>query len=155
MSIARVPLSRAGMAAARCYGMVSMQARAACLLAARTRTISSGVQSTSTHEEAKQPAKRGDVGRPGGAAYGFVRNADTKRQKLLDEILRVDHAGEVGAVNIYAGQMWVLKGTKVQDTLQVCTPRGACTMATSLPDVRVLACFEYDPPPSPTHALLM
>jgi len=38
---------------------------------------------------------------------------------MLDEMLRVDHAGEVGAVQIYAGQLWVLKGTSVQGTLKV------------------------------------
>lgn len=32
----------------------------------------------------------------------------TKPGKLLDSIIRVDHAGELGADRIYAGQMAVL-----------------------------------------------
>lgn len=32
----------------------------------------------------------------------------TKAGKLLDSIIRVDHAGELGADRIYAGQMAVL-----------------------------------------------
>jgi len=34
------------------------------------------------------------------------------------EMLRVDHAGEVGAVEIYRGQSWVLRGTSAEGTLQ-------------------------------------
>lgn len=30
---------------------------------------------------------------------------------MLESMLRVDHAGEVAAVKIYEGQMWVLRGT--------------------------------------------
>ena len=36
----------------------------------------------------------------------------------LDEILRVDHAGEVGAAKIYEGQLKVLGGTEVGPTIQ-------------------------------------
>lgn len=32
----------------------------------------------------------------------------TKSKKILDPIIRVDHAGELGADRIYAGQMAVL-----------------------------------------------
>ncbi len=31
------------------------------------------------------------------------------RQKLIDEIIRVDQAGEVAAVAIYQGQLWALR----------------------------------------------
>ena len=34
------------------------------------------------------------------------------------EMLRVDHAGEVGAVEIYRGQAWVLRGTSLEGTLR-------------------------------------
>lgn len=34
--------------------------------------------------------------------------ANTKASNLLDSIVRVDHAGELGADRIYAGQMAVL-----------------------------------------------
>ncbi|XP_059609429.1 5-demethoxyubiquinone hydroxylase, mitochondrial [Phlebotomus argentipes] len=37
---------------------------------------------------------------------------------LVDEIIRVDHAGELGADRIYAGQMAVLGHTKVGPTIQ-------------------------------------
>jgi ubiquinone biosynthesis monooxygenase Coq7 len=33
-------------------------------------------------------------------------------------MLRVDHAGEVGAVEIYRGQAWVLRGTSMEGTLR-------------------------------------
>ncbi|VDP47275.1 unnamed protein product [Heligmosomoides polygyrus] len=43
----------------------------------------------------------------------FVRAAHSAaaRKALLEKIIRVDHAGELGADRIYAGQMAVLKGT--------------------------------------------
>jgi len=51
---------------------------------------------------------------------GYIRNQHTKQRKeIIDEMLRVDQAGEVGAVQIYAGQMWVLKGTPIEETLRV------------------------------------
>jgi len=39
-------------------------------------------------------------------------------QELLDRILRVDHAGEYGAVRIYEGQLAVLGGTKIKPVIQ-------------------------------------
>jgi demethoxyubiquinone hydroxylase (CLK1/Coq7/Cat5 family) len=33
-------------------------------------------------------------------------------------MLRVDHAGELGAVEIYRGQAWVLRGTTLEPTLR-------------------------------------
>jgi len=43
-----------------------------------------------------------------------------KTECLLDRILRVDHAGEFGAVQIYKGQLVVLGGhSDVAPTLQV------------------------------------
>lgn len=41
-----------------------------------------------------------------------------KRNKLIDEIIRVDHAGELGADRIYAGQLAVLKNTPAGPTIQ-------------------------------------
>lgn len=38
-----------------------------------------------------------------------VASRQPGRKRLLDEMLRVDHAGEVGAVDIYAGQLWALR----------------------------------------------
>lgn len=40
-------------------------------------------------------------------------------RKLIDKILRVDHAGEHGAVRIYEGQLCVLSKTKVAGELHV------------------------------------
>lgn len=39
--------------------------------------------------------------------------------ELIDRILRVDHAGEVGADKIYEGQLAVLKNTSVGPLIQV------------------------------------
>lgn len=46
-------------------------------------------------------------------------NSKTRRpSKLIDEIIRVDHAGELGADRIYAGQVAVLGNTKIGPTLK-------------------------------------
>lgn len=42
-----------------------------------------------------------------------------KTECLLDRILRVDHAGEFGAVQIYKGQLAVLGNSDVAPTLKV------------------------------------
>ncbi|XP_030761860.1 5-demethoxyubiquinone hydroxylase, mitochondrial [Sitophilus oryzae] len=47
--------------------------------------------------------------------YTQVRNASNK---LIDEIVRVDHAGELGADRIYAGQMAVLGSTSKGPLIQ-------------------------------------
>lgn len=36
-------------------------------------------------------------------------SSDEERRRLVDEIVRIDHAGEYGAVRIYEGQAWGLK----------------------------------------------
>ncbi|XP_071477013.1 5-demethoxyubiquinone hydroxylase, mitochondrial-like [Diadema antillarum] len=40
------------------------------------------------------------------------------RKQMIDRIIRVDHAGELGADRIYAGQMAVLKNTSVGPLIQ-------------------------------------
>nr|XP_054763005.1 5-demethoxyubiquinone hydroxylase, mitochondrial-like [Lytechinus pictus] len=40
------------------------------------------------------------------------------RKEMIDRIIRVDHAGEVGADRIYAGQLAVLKNTSVGPLIQ-------------------------------------
>jgi 3-demethoxyubiquinol 3-hydroxylase len=47
-----------------------------------------------------------------------VRLAHTRCSTTLDRIIRVDHAGELGANRIYAGQMAVLKDTKMGPQIQ-------------------------------------
>ena len=39
-------------------------------------------------------------------------------QKILEEIIRVDHAGERGAIKIYEGQLLALKTIKQDDVLK-------------------------------------
>merc|ERR1712013_456654 len=43
---------------------------------------------------------------------------DQLRRKMLEKIIRVDHAGEMGASFIYQGQMAVLKNTKSRELIQ-------------------------------------
>lgn len=43
-----------------------------------------------------------------------------RQQQLISKILRVDHAGEVGADRIYAGQLAVLRETSYGPVIQVC-----------------------------------
>ncbi len=43
--------------------------------------------------------------------------ADAKRKRVIDRMLRVDHAGELGARRIYAGQLAVFGGTPVGDVI--------------------------------------
>lgn len=43
------------------------------------------------------------------AVSARLGNPDPDRKKLVDEVIRVDHAGETSAVRIYEGQMAVLK----------------------------------------------
>merc|ERR1712130_462657 len=43
---------------------------------------------------------------------------DKLRRKMLEKIIRVDHAGEMGASFIYQGQMAVLKNTKSRELIQ-------------------------------------
>jgi ubiquinone biosynthesis monooxygenase Coq7 len=46
------------------------------------------------------------------------RQLSTCPLALRAEMLRVDHAGELGAVEIYRGQAWALRGTSVEPTLR-------------------------------------
>ncbi|CAE7940572.1 COQ7, partial [Symbiodinium sp. KB8] len=43
---------------------------------------------------------------------------DKERKALVDEIVRIDHAGEYGAVQIYRGQLAALQGTKEYPLIQ-------------------------------------
>lgn len=47
------------------------------------------------------------------------RRLTPKTRALLDRILRVDHAGELGAVRIYEGQLAVLGRTKTAPLIEV------------------------------------
>ena len=54
---------------------------------------------------------------PGG---GVGRRIAARKRALLDEVIRVDHAGEFGANQIYAGQMAVLGNTTSGPVIEVC-----------------------------------
>ena len=43
---------------------------------------------------------------------------DPTRDQMIDSMIRVDHAGEHGAVRIYAGQLAVLAGTDAEGTIR-------------------------------------
>ena len=43
---------------------------------------------------------------------------DLTREEMLERIIRVDHAGEYGAVRIYEGQYAVLKNSDEAETIQ-------------------------------------
>ena len=43
---------------------------------------------------------------------------DITKEKLLERIIRVDHAGEFGATRIYAGQHAILKNDECADTIK-------------------------------------
>lgn len=52
------------------------------------------------------------------ATKAFQETTPYRRRSLQDRILRVDHAGELGADRIYAGQMAVLGKTTVGPVIQ-------------------------------------
>ncbi|XP_043219012.1 5-demethoxyubiquinone hydroxylase, mitochondrial-like [Amphibalanus amphitrite] len=52
------------------------------------------------------------------SVYRFYSSLGSRPSKQVDRILRVDHAGELGADRIYAGQMAVLGKTSVGQTIQ-------------------------------------
>uniref|UniRef100_A0A8R1EMA3 5-demethoxyubiquinone hydroxylase, mitochondrial n=1 Tax=Caenorhabditis japonica TaxID=281687 RepID=A0A8R1EMA3_CAEJA len=47
-----------------------------------------------------------------------AHNSSAARQALIEKIIRVDHAGELGADRIYAGQLAVLKGSSVGSVIK-------------------------------------
>jgi demethoxyubiquinone hydroxylase (CLK1/Coq7/Cat5 family) len=49
----------------------------------------------------------------------FEAKPAEKARQLIDKVIRVDHAGELAADRIYAGQMAVLGRTDVGPTIQV------------------------------------
>lgn len=44
--------------------------------------------------------------------------ADPEKKRIIDRMLRVDHAGELGARQIYAGQLAVFGGTRIGKVIQ-------------------------------------
>lgn len=59
-------------------------------------------------DEIKGPRKTGEGHQPG----------DLTPEELIERIIRVDHAGEFGAVRIYEGQYAVLKNTEEAETIR-------------------------------------
>jgi len=56
--------------------------------------------------------------RPSSSTSQHASCEDQLRRKMLEKIIRVDHAGEMGASFIYQGQMAVLKNTKSRELIQ-------------------------------------
>ena len=54
-----------------------------------------------------------------GEGRGRGRRITARKRALLDEVIRVDHAGEFGANQIYAGQMAVLGNTTAGPVIKV------------------------------------
>ncbi len=75
--------------------------------------------SPSFQQSQQQQSQQQSRQAPSHVTTGYVRNPDISRKLLIDEMLRVNQAGEVGAVQIYAGQQWVLRGTPAEATLEV------------------------------------
>ena len=66
-----------------------------------------------------------------GSADAAARNAPQNRPSdLIDKIIRVDHAGELGADRIYAGQMAVLGNTSAGRPIKVGDYRIDSTLST-------------------------
>jgi len=62
-------------------------------------------------EEASESAPGSET--LGAKRYSRVLAADREKKAKLDRFVRVDHAGELGAAQIYAGQLAVFGGTEV------------------------------------------
>ena len=63
-------------------------------------------------------------------ASSRIFTTDEDRRRRIEEIIRVDHAGEYGAVRIYEGQMAVLGRTAAGPVIEVCERphrRPSCT----------------------------
>ncbi|MFQ5954658.1 MAG: demethoxyubiquinone hydroxylase family protein [Kiloniellales bacterium] len=61
-------------------------------------------------------SRRGDGGGPRRTGEGR-RPGDLTPQELVQRMIRVDHAGEFGAVRIYEGQLAILGGTPAGDVI--------------------------------------
>ena len=48
----------------------------------------------------------------------LLKTMDKTNKKILEEIIRVDHAGERGAIKIYEGQLLALKTFKQNTSLK-------------------------------------
>ena len=69
-----------------------------------------------------QPLEQAPKGLSSQSKYYSIkseRREKARQKKLVSKILRVDHAGELGADRIYAGQLAVLKGTEYGPVIQV------------------------------------
>lgn len=64
------------------------------------------------------PIVAANIIRRGLATRAYHETSNLRRRSLHDKILRVDHAGELGADRIYAGQMAVLGRTKVAPVIK-------------------------------------
>eukprot|EP01138_Halocafeteria_seosinensis_P006098 gb/GECG01006234.1/.p1 GENE.gb/GECG01006234.1/~~gb/GECG01006234.1/.p1 ORF type:complete len:241 (+),score=33.41 gb/GECG01006234.1/:1-723(+) len=72
-------------------------------LASTSTRGTTSMQASTSHADTDRHTHLSEISSP-------IRTTDRRRRELIDEILRVDHAGEYGAVRIYEGQLAVLGG---------------------------------------------
>jgi len=70
-------------------------------------------QESSSTKDTKSSNKEQDWKR-----YSPLYETDLQRRAIIDSMLRINHAGEVGAREIYAGQLAVLRGTSIAPVIQ-------------------------------------
>lgn len=97
----RAPMSRLFLETARMMKSHKLESRAVRYLGTESETNS--------HSEAPSFARR-DAERQ---RLSSPLLSDPEKKKVIDKMLRVDHAGEIGARQIYAGQLAVFGGTPV------------------------------------------
>jgi ubiquinone biosynthesis monooxygenase Coq7 len=71
------------------------------------------LQSTSTNRNDHQPSTSSSL-----QEHQHHQQEEKLRRHIYDRIIRVNQAGELGAQQIYAGQLYVLKGTPDEPILQ-------------------------------------
>eukprot|EP01138_Halocafeteria_seosinensis_P006099 gb/GECG01006235.1/.p1 GENE.gb/GECG01006235.1/~~gb/GECG01006235.1/.p1 ORF type:complete len:192 (+),score=18.70 gb/GECG01006235.1/:1-576(+) len=82
-------------------------------LASTSTRGTTSMQASTSHADTDRHTHLSEISSP-------IRTTDRRRRELIDEILRVDHAGEYGAVRIYEGQLAVLGGgSKDKELLNV------------------------------------
>ncbi|KAK4538663.1 hypothetical protein CDCA_CDCA19G4688 [Cyanidium caldarium] len=94
--------------------------RATALVSGWRRQFSTTRAANADHRPEEPETEPVEVADPGRGAYERWLQFATwsERRNILDRIVRVDHAGELGARRIYAGQLAVFRGTPVGEVIQ-------------------------------------
>lgn len=98
----------------------SLSVRSFSALAGEAHSSISSSASSSTFS-GSQASSSGGAAKPAVDPFrdSFLRAKDVSKKEMVDEMIRVDHAGEIGAVEIYKGQMWALRQTPEYPLLKV------------------------------------